>query len=233
MSPPNAVAAVLTPLVSLALPSTCVGCRRARGPICPTCRTTIDTVGSGGAARVWPDPVPAGLPPTWATTRLAGTVRLALTAYKDHGRRDLTGDLAALLALSITRARGAPDQDLVLVPIPGSARAVRRRGDRPLEALTLAAAQLLPGSVRVVRALEPVRAVADQSGLDHVQRRTNLEGALAVVPSAVSLLAGQRLVLVDDIMTTGSTLCEGARALGAEGHRPRAACVAVTTRRRS
>jgi hypothetical protein len=174
MSPPNAGAAVLTPLVSLALPSTCVGCRRARGPICPTCRTTIDTVGSGGAARVWPDPVPAGLPPTWATTRLAGTVRLALTAYKDHGRRDLTGDLAGLL---LRPSRGPGSRiDSCCHPWFGTGGPAWRPGTHARGCTQCPARSEWSG--RWSLRCRPVRldhATAHQSG-----------GRLAVVPSAVS-----------------------------------------------
>ncbi|NEB13562.1 ComF family protein, partial [Streptomyces coelicoflavus] len=56
----------------------------------------------------------------------------------------------------------------------------------------------------------------DQSGLDARQRVANLAGALAVVPGGgVLLRGGGALVLVDDLMTTGASLAEAARAMRA------------------
>lgn len=219
--------------LSLALPRSCVGCRGERGPLCPRCWGTVVPLGPAGAERARPDPVPLGMPATWATAQLEGGLRVALTAYKDNARRDLVSPLSTLLAQAISAARLHPEDPVVLVPIPGSARSQRVRGDRPLEALTLAAAATLPGEVRVVRALRSVRVVRDQSGLDHRQRRTNLEGSMALVPGGREWIAGQAVILVDDIVTTGATLVEGARALVHGGLSPRAACIAATRRRRS
>ena len=66
---------------------------------------------------------------------------------------------------------------------------------------------------RVVAVLRQRRVVADQSGLDSRQRLANLTGALEVAPGGVRLLRGGRVVLVDDLMTTGASLTEAARAL--------------------
>jgi hypothetical protein len=58
--------------------------------------------------------------------------------------------------------------------------------------------------------------VADQSGLNSRQRLDNLAGALTVAPGGARLLdGGARVVLVDDLMTTGASLAEAARALRA------------------
>ncbi|MDT9686601.1 phosphoribosyltransferase family protein [Streptomyces sp. TRM76323] len=72
-------------------------------------------------------------------------------------------------------------------------------------------------AVRVAPVLRQCRAVADQAGLDARRRQENLAGALAVVPGGARLLEGARVVLVDDLMTTGSSLAEAARALGDAG----------------
>ncbi|MDQ2755299.1 MAG: ComF family protein, partial [Actinomycetota bacterium] len=85
----------------------------------------------------------------------------------------------------------------------------------------------------VVDGLRAVRVLADQSGLDRAGRAANLLGAYAVRPRLGAGLRGREVVLVDDILTTGATLAEAARALRAHGCEPRAAAVvAATTLRR-
>jgi hypothetical protein len=67
--------------------------------------------------------------------------------------------------------------------------------------------------VRVVAVLRQRRGVADQAGLNSRQRMDNLAGALTVVPGGGRLLAEGLVVLVDDLMTTGASLTEAARAV--------------------
>ncbi|MGP3686421.1 ComF family protein [Streptomyces sp. IBSNAI002] len=85
---------------------------------------------------------------------------------------------------------------------------------------------------RVAPVLRLRRAVADQAGLGARERRENLAGALEACPGGARLTAGAGLVLVDDLITTGATLAEAARAVRAggldEGGGPRAAVVAAT-----
>ncbi|MFD7735507.1 ComF family protein [Kitasatospora phosalacinea] len=76
------------------------------------------------------------------------------------------------------------------------------------------------------------RPVADQAGLGAAERRRNLDGALAVPARVAPRLAGHRLVLVDDLVTTGASLAEAARALRAAGCPPRAAATVAATARR-
>jgi hypothetical protein len=67
------------------------------------------------------------------------------------------------------------------------------------------------------------RVVADQSGLNSRQRLENLVGALAVVPGGARVLSGGSVVLVDDLVTTGASLAEAARAVRAAVAEQRAA----------
>jgi hypothetical protein len=93
---------------------------------------------------------------------------------------------------------------------------VRARGHDPVRRIALAAAAELRRagtSARVVAVLRQQRVVADQSGLNSRQRMANLAGALSVVAGGGRLLAGSRVVLVDDLMTTGASLAEATRAV--------------------
>lgn len=110
---------------------------------------------------------------------------------------------------------GAP---VLLVPVPSARGAVRARGHDPARRIALAAAGELRRTgtpARVLAVLRQRRAVADQSGLDSRQRLDNLAGALGVVAGAARLLGGGPVVLVDDLMTTGASLTEAARAVRA------------------
>ncbi|MFF4269292.1 ComF family protein [Streptomyces sp. NPDC001536] len=115
-------------------------------------------------------------------------------------------------------AGGAGDGGVLLVPVPSARRTVGARGHDPARRIALAAAgELRRGGVaaRVVGVLRQRRAVADQAGLDARERLENLAGALAVVPGGERLLLGGPVVLVDDLMTTGASLREAARAVRA------------------
>jgi predicted amidophosphoribosyltransferase len=108
---------------------------------------------------------------------------------------------------------------VLLVPVPSSRRAVRARGHDPARRIALAAAGELRRTgtpARVLAVLRQQRAVADQSGLNSRQRLDNLAGALEVAAGGARLLAeADRVVLVDDLMTTGASLTEAARAVRA------------------
>ncbi|MEU0477282.1 ComF family protein [Streptomyces olivaceus] len=217
-------------LTDLVLPAECGGCGDGRAVLCPRCRTAL-----GGAAprRVRPVPEPPGLPVVHAAAPYADEVRAALLAHKERGMLALTAPLGAALAGAVRAGlweSGAGDGDgfsgpvrgpvpALLVPVPSARRAVRTRGHDPARRIALAAAGELRRtgvSARVSAVLRQRHAVADQSGLDARQRLDNLAGALAVVPGGARLLrGGGTVVLVDDLMTTGASLTEAARAVRA------------------
>jgi predicted amidophosphoribosyltransferase len=62
-----------------------------------------------------------------------------------------------------------------------------------------------------------IRHTPPQHGLSRAERLKNVRGAYAVDPLKASLLQGRRVVLVDDVMTTGASLREAAHALRAAG----------------
>ena len=81
---------------------------------------------------------------------------------------------------------------------------------------------------QAARLLVPARSAADQSGLSTAERAANLHGALR----AAGVVRGPVLV-VDDVVTTGATLVEAARALTVGGHQVVGAAVVAATSRRS
>lgn len=218
----------------LVLPTRCAGCGSPGTAWCPGCRE--------GARRPAPVlPAAPATPACWSATVLEGSVRRAVSAHKDGGRRDLHPELVALLAAALARAldedpelRAArrSGRPVLVVPVPESSAAARRRGDDPVGEMAAAAVQRL-GDPRVVRlpALRHVRRVADQARLGRAARAANLAGALRVPPAAVRVVAGSACLVVDDVVTTGATLAEAARALRAAGAvHVAAATVAATPR---
>ncbi|WP_234441813.1 ComF family protein, partial [Streptomyces sp. WM6386] len=130
----------------------------------------------------------------------------------------LAGDGFGLVSAAGAGGSGAGGRVVLLVPVPSARRVVGARGHDPARRIALAAAgELRRGGVaaRVVGVLRQRRAVADQSGLDSRERLENLAGALEVVPGGGRLLLGGPVVLVDDLMTTGASLTEAARAVRA------------------
>ncbi|PNE42575.1 ComF family protein [Streptomyces noursei] len=126
--------------------------------------------------------------------------------------------------------RGGP---LLLVPVPSARKAVAGRGHDPVRRIALAASAELRRvgvGARVLAVLRQRRAMIDQSGLDARQRLANVAGALEVPGAAGRLLAGVPVVLVDDLVTTGATLAEAARAVRAVGGRVTGAAVVAAPR---
>lgn len=230
---------VLGALVDLALPDVCASCGEGPGPLCPTCLADLRAGVFGRPRRMMPDPVPPHLPDVVAAGPYAGVLRTLVSSYKDDERRDLRPVLARLLAgpLGVAVRTGV---GTLVVPMPSSRAAVRRRGDDPVAALARAAARLVsthPGRrhappLTVAPALRPVRRMADQSLLDHGQRAANLAGAYAVHRRWEDRIVGSRVVLVDDVVTTGATLAEGARAIRVVGGEVVGAATLAATRRR-
>ncbi|MFI0908610.1 ComF family protein [Streptomyces sioyaensis] len=207
-------------LAGLVLPVDCAGCGWPRTELCAQCRRALARDGRG-ARRVRPWPAPAGLPRVWAGAPYADELRAVLLAHKERGALPLAGPLGAVLAGAVRglRAGGGP---LLLVPVPSARRAVAGRGHDPVRRIARAAAgelRRVGTGARVLAVLRQRRAVADQAGLSARQRLENVEGALVVPGVARRLLAGLPAVLVDDLVTTGATLAEAARAMAVAGGR--------------
>ncbi|MGV9315630.1 ComF family protein [Streptomyces sp. NPDC003691] len=202
----------------LVLPAACGGCGTSRTPLCTECAHEL----YGSAARLArPDPVPPGLPVVYAAAVYADAVRAVLLAHKERGVLGLAGPLGVALAGAVRAAVrvGVADGEgrpLVLVPVPSARRAVRARGHDATRRIALAAARELRRTgtgASVLPVLRQRRPVADQTGLTAPERVANLAGALGAAGGAARLLTGATVVPVDDLMTTGASLAEAARAL--------------------
>jgi ComF family protein len=117
-----------------------------------------------------------------------------------------------------------PDPALI-VPVPLHTKPLRRRGFNPacLLARSLARAS---GAAIAPTGLHRLRDTPSQTGLDRGARRRNVRGAFAAAPR---LRAPSDVWLVDDVVTTGATLREAARALRAAGARRIVAVCAART----
>ncbi|KUN75451.1 ComF family protein [Streptomyces griseoruber] len=211
-------------LAGLVLPAECAGCGRVRTALCPQCRAALH---GNRPQQVRPEPEPAGLPAVHAAAPYADEVRAVLLAHKERGGLGLAGVLGVALAgavrvglgeAGVGVGEGPPPPPLLLVPVPSAPAATRARGHDPARRIALTAAGELRRAgvrVRVAPVLRQRGAVADQAGLNARERQENLVGALAVVRGGGRLLCGGPVVLVDDLMTTGASLAEAARAVRA------------------
>jgi predicted amidophosphoribosyltransferase len=182
------------------------------------------------------------MPHTVAAAAYEGPLARLVPAYKDDGRRDLRVVLAPLLASAVDAALGTPalastlehgDGPVLVVPVPTSRKARRQRGDAPLRDLARASLRGFGQNEAICAdALRMRRRVRDQAGLTALQRRVNLEHAMAVRPAWAETVRGACCVLVDDVLTTGATLVEARRALVRAGAAEVVAATVCATQRR-
>lgn len=202
--------------------------------LCLECRPHLDC------------PAEVHLAPGSSTLRVAsvsdysGVPRSVILDHKEKGRLALARPLGDALAVSVSGllesgfgCLSCGSRAVALVPAPSRSSAVRNRGHDPVVRMARRAAMLLrrsgqPGVVASV--LSYARPVLDQSELTRDEREANVRGAFIVRPLPARRLEGRCVVVVDDIVTSGATLREAARALGNEGrHVCGAAVVAAVT----
>ncbi len=121
-------------------------------------------------------------------------------------------------------------QNCALVPIPSGPASNRRRGrDFMNEMARLVAKDM---GVAVLPLLEQQRLVRDQSKLNIAGRRENLAMALSIKPQFRGNYLSENVVILDDLVTTGSTINEANRALTKAGFKVQAAATACVALRR-
>lgn len=218
--------------VDLVLPRTCPGCA-APGTWCAACAATI---AGRPRAVILPDTMldafsaaGAPLPAVHALARYRGPIRAAVIAGKERGRRDLPPLLGAALGRGLARLQdaGVLPPRCVIVPAPSRLAAARARGGDPVTAMVRAAADLLVADGRPVAAapcLYLARGTRDSVGLGAAARAANLKHAVRLRPREVPA-AGTRVVVIDDVLTSGATVFSTCRALVAAGLVPVGALV--------
>ena len=152
-------------------------------------------------------------PPRYSAARAAlayeGSCRDLIHAFKYNGRSHLRRPLGLLTAqqLAFYATQCAPD---ILLPVPLHKKRLRMRGFN--QALLLGEILSKVWQIPLLRqGLVRTRWTTPQVELDRYNRLRNLKGAFSVTDSRA--IAGKRLLLVDDVVTTGSTLHECAGTL--------------------
>lgn len=191
-------------------------------PTCAACDepVRVETVFCAPCARTlvprWNEPRARGDHLELAAFEYGGAVKDAIVRLKYRRRDDLARPLAALAARTGPRARALlPD---FVVPVPSHPSKLALRTFDPA-ALLSAGFCGLTGLLSAPAALEKVRVTPAQAGLDRAARLVNLRGAYACVASERKKLAGARVVLFDDVRTTGATLAACHEALVEAGAR--------------
>lgn len=155
-----------------------------------------------------------------------GNVRSSLLRYKFHGARRYASGYGRLMAMVI--AREFPEGFDLLTWVPVSRLRKLRRGYDQVELLARAVGREL--GLQAVPTLQKIRHNRPQSGIrDEAERRANVLGAYRL-RAGVSL-EGKRILLLDDILTTGATAGEAARVLRTGGAK-QVHCAAIAAARK-
>lgn len=219
-------------------PTRCVGCEQPGELLCDECRSALPWVeqrlacpscGAPYGSLTCTECDGTWLPrATVAALDFRGTPARMATCLKDAHELRLAPVLAQAMACALEEASawpardGAPrfspaDLDAICF-VPATAAAYARRGFDHMELV----ARELSLELGVPLADVLVRPTArDQRELGRADRERNLSGTM----QALDDLGGARLLLVDDVATTGASLAEGTRALLARGAAPVTACV--------
>lgn len=223
---------MLVEILDLLLPAYCLACRCRLPPagsrlgLCPRCRGRLLTVDPGAScprcARPLPgsalEPQPCGAcrddPP--AFDRLIGLWRYRSPAVDlvhalKFGRCEFLAEAAGRDLAGAVRGRGIPVDLVVPVPLHWTRRL--RRGYDQAEAIAVAVARDL--GVPIVRALRRISATRAQARLPRDERRRNVARAFTARRSAS--ICDLRILLVDDVFTTGATSRAAARTLARAG----------------
>lgn len=236
MDPALAARRLVEPVLAVVFPSACPACGRplsapGRGPLCEPCWGSLPR--HAGAACACGLPLACGQPlagggaaacgrcrrgrqPFAAGASLGpyeGPLRVAVQQLKYHGRRRAASRLAAFLLEDESIRRLVATSD-VLVPVPLHPRRLRERGYNQSALLAAELARLTGRSVHEA-ALVRRRDTPPQAGRSAAERRRNVAGAFVVRRRGA--VDGRVVTVVDDVLTTGATARDCARALSGAG----------------
>ena len=198
----------LAPPLSWLAPPLCWGCSgpvRRREPLCGRCR--------GSLQRLAAEPVSLSGLAVWAPVAYAGPARDLVRALKFRGARGVADAMAAQIVANaparlLDAGRGPPESPngATLVPVPLHPRRLRSRGYNQAEEIALALGRRT--GLEVAGCLARSGATATQVGRVRSERRAGPAGTIEPVGRAPP-----RVVLVDDVVTTGATLAACRAAL--------------------
>jgi len=203
---------LLNEIACLLFPDKCVGCDLlCSAPICPRCFfNLVANVNSLGCAPEQ-DFVIAGKRHvnralSGVRVRAGGTYRGSLKSLvlglKNSGMR-FALPLCELMVIAAGNDPSFICPDIVTF-VPTTKRKMKMRGFNPSEVLSALLCERL--DLPLVAALEVRRSVKDQDGLSAQERWENANGAFGLRPGFEKLIPGLRVLIVDDVITTGATI---------------------------
>ncbi len=187
--------------LAIVSPVSCAGCGLADRALCHGCRAAL-------VPTLRTDPVTATVP-VISGLAYGGIARNAIVAFKEHGRTDLARHLSLTFrAATLSEVRRLPlGETPAFVPVPSSPEARRRRGFDPVSIVARSA------GLRLDSLIGQPQSRGRQKTLSATDRVANRQGAFR----ARGDCAGRRIVVIDDVVTTGATLREAIRALTEAG----------------
>ncbi|MFY9587824.1 MAG: ComF family protein [Actinomycetota bacterium] len=210
---------LLASISALSLPARCAACNAwGRAALCVACERCVRWIGNDACAkcgRPSDAPVPRcrdcgdrdlAFDRARAAASYEGPARDALKSFKLRGERRTARELARWMVPPALSLGGAD----VLTWVPSTRRSEAERGFNPAQELARRLSRSL--ALPAMRLLRKTRETADQAGLTKKERRANLRGAVAATRRVP-----ERVLLVDDVMTTGATVDECAIALKQSG----------------